>query len=259
MPKLMNASASIVGATVSNFGFSAKRADDLTATEYTLADIAVDVSPSTSPFLADLQKGLQVVVDSLKKSPRAENMLVRVQTFSSRIDEVHGFINLSDIDAASYNLTVTGGGTALNDAALAGVEAVEAEGARLDSLDYGVNAVIFNITDGQDSGASHVVRVGNEKKIKEAINRARQAEKLESLKAILIGVGTPDANDPTQPDSSTKQYLEDFAQRAGYDQFVWIGAATAGNIAKLAQFVSKSVSSSSQALGTGGASQNLSF
>src|SRR6478735_294603 len=105
MPKLMNASASIVGATVSNFGFSAKRAEDLTATEYTLADIEIDVSPSTSGFLVQLQKALGVVTDSLKKSPRAENMLVRVQTFSENLTEVHGFINLKDINAADYNLS----------------------------------------------------------------------------------------------------------------------------------------------------------
>ena len=91
------------------------------------------------------------------------------------------------------------------------------------------------------------------------LERARRAEKLESFKAILIGVGSPDANNPNDPDNATKQYLEEFKDRAGFDQFVWVGASTPQNIAKMAAFVSRSVSSSSQSLGTGGQSQNLSF
>lgn len=258
MPKLMGQSASIVGATVSNFGFSGKRVDDLTANEYTLADIEVDVSPSTEPFLVQLQKALGVVRDSLEKSPRAENMLVRTASFSSVLDEIHGFVNLKDINPSDYNLSVTGGGTALNDAALAGIEAVEGEGSRLYDLDFDVNGVVFVITDGEEN-SSRIVRRGNEKKIRDAIERAKRAEKLESLKTILVGVGKPDAANPDDPDNATKAYLEEFKDKAGFDQFVWIGAATAGRIAKLANFVSQSVSSSSQALGTGGTSQNLTF
>ncbi len=255
MPKLMGQSASIVGNTVSNFGFSAKRPEELTATEYTLADIQVDVSSSVGPFGAQLTKALQAVRDSLTKSPRAENMLVRVSTFNSNVQEVHGFVNLNDINASDYQLNPSGS-TALFDATLASVEAVETEGARLDSLDFDVNAVVFIITDGEENASS---KARTPQKIQAAIERARKAEKLESLKVILVGVGEPDATNPDDPDSRTKQYLEGFQQKAGLDQFVWIGAATPQRIAKLAQFVSKSISSSSQALGTGGTSQNLSF
>jgi hypothetical protein len=56
-----------------------------------------------------------------------------------------------------------------------------------------------------------------------------------------------------------KSYLENFRINAGLDEYISIGDATAGKLAKLAQFVSQSVSSQSQALGTGGASQPVSF
>ncbi len=252
----MNKSASIVAQTVSNFGFSAKPVTELTATEYTLADIELDLSPSTAPYVALLEKALNTVRDSLDKSPRAENMLVRVQTFDEHLKEAHGFVALKDIKAGDYSLASVGSGTALYDAALSGVEAVEAEGARLDSLDYGVNGVVIIITDGEEN-SSRVCR--SPQKVKNAIQRIAQAEKLESIKTILVGVGRPDADSPDDPDNATKAYLEDFKDKAGIDQYVWAGRATAGNIAKIANFVSRSVSSSSQSLGTGGPSQSLSF
>ena len=47
-------------------------------------------------------------------------------------------------------------------------------------------------------------------------------------------------------------------QRMQISQYIDAGAATKGKLAKLADFVSQSVSSQSQALGTGGPSQNIS-
>ncbi len=74
------------------------------------------------------------------------------------------------------------------------------------------------------------------------------SENLESIKVILIGVG----------DSGRVQtYLDTLKNDAGLDQFVWVGNADAKALAKMADFVSRSISSSSQALGTGGASKNL--
>ena len=258
MPKLFGQSASIIATTVSNFGFSAIRPDELTATEYTLAGLAIDVSPSTSPFLAQLEKAVATVHGALTKSPRAENLLLRVVTFDENLNEVHGFVNLADVKASDYSLACNGGGTALNDATLAGAEAIESEGARLDGLDYGVNGILIIVTDGEEN-SSRICRSGNEKKIQDAFERIRRAEKLESFKTILVGVGSPDATNPDDPDNRVKGILEGFAKAAGFDQYEWIGKATAQKIAKLADFVSKSVSASSQALGSGGQSQNLTF
>lgn len=243
----MNQSASIVGATVSNFGFTTKRNDELTASEYTLADLEIDLSPSTAAFRAELEKALATVVDSLAKSPRSENMLVRVQAFDENLHEIHGFINLSDIKAGDYDLDCHGGGTALFDAALCGVEAVAAYGKHLDELEYAVNAVVFIVTDGQNNSSR---KARDPKKVGAAINKAKKAENLESIKTVLIGVGD---------EQDTRTYLEDFQKEAGIDQFVWVGKATANSIAKLANFISKSVSSASQSLGTGGPSANLTF
>jgi len=78
---------------------------------------------------------------------------------------------------------------------------------------------------------------------------AIQGEDIESLLTILIGVN----------DNSYKSYLETFKDEANLSQYVSVGDATAQKLAKLAAFVSKSISSQSQSLGSGGASQLLTF
>ena len=246
MPKLMNQAASVVGNTVSSFGFSGKRIEELTSSAYTLASIAVDLSPSTSSFVKELAAALAAIVDSLHKSPQSENLLVRAETFDDTLTELHGFVNLADIKASDYKLKCTGGGTALLDALLCGIEAVGAYGKLLDGMDYDVNGVVFVITDGEENSS----RTASVSSIPSALNRIRKEEHLESLKVILIGVGDQ---------GSVKTYLEKLKTQAKLDQYVWVGDASPNNLAKLADFISKSISSASLSLGTGGSSQNLDF
>ncbi len=229
--------------TVSNFGFTAQRPDTLGASEYTIVSIAVDNSGSVSGFARDLEKAYKDIIGSCRKNPRAENLLIRAASFNDSLNEIHGFQGLDTIDenAVSFN---PGGSTILFDSVLEGAEALGAYGKQLSDMDYLVNAVLFVVTDGDDQGS----RIGNPAKIKAAIEKIKRQETLESLKVILIGVGTQ---------SSVQHYLDTLKNDAGLDQFVWVGNADAKALAKLAAFVSKSISSSSQALGTGGPSQNL--
>ena len=71
-----------------------------------------------------------------------------------------------------------------------------------------------------------------------------------SRSTVLVGVGD---------EQRVKQYLETFKDEVGIDQFVWIGDATPAKLAKLGNFVSQSISSTSQALGTGAPSQEITF
>lgn len=245
MPKLMNQPETVVGTTISNFGYSAKKITSLTATEYTLADIEIDVSPSTSPFIKELQEALKNIIETLKKSPRSENMLVRVQEFSNTLTEVHGFVTLKDINELDYRLQSVSGGTALYDAVACGMEAVGNYGRELNNMDYGVNGVVFIVTDGEDNSSKT-----SKTKLADTLHTIRGEEDLESLKVILIGVGEQ---------RSTQAYLQDLKDSAKLDQYIWIGDASPSNLAKLAEFISKSISAASQSLGTGGASQNLDF
>jgi hypothetical protein len=60
-------------------------------------------------------------------------------------------------------------------------------------------------------------------------------------------------------ESYVQTALANYASDAGFSQYVDAGKADAKNLAKLAQFISKSISSQSQSLGSGGASKPLVF
>jgi len=243
MPKLMGQADTTVLNTVSQFGFTAQRPETLGASEYTLVGIAIDVSGSVQPFKAGLEKAYKEIVGSCRKNPRAENLLIRAVAFNTNLNELHGFQGLDTIDESKISLNPAGG-TALFDSALEGIEAVATYGKQLADMDYLVNGVIFVVTDGEENSSI----TASLSKIKATLDKIRKSESLESIKVILIGVGD---------ETGIKNYLDDFANQVGLDQFVHIDKTDAKALAKLADFVSRSISSSSQSLKTGGPSQNL--
>jgi hypothetical protein len=88
-------------------------------------------------------------------------------------------------------------------------------------------------------------------KVKEALARAVTSEALESVVSVLIGVNVQDPQ--------AARYLGQFYGDAGFTQYVELDKADAGTLARLAEFVSQSISAQSQALGTGGPSRSLVF
>lgn len=228
------------------FAFTGARFDKLGATDYTLVTIAVDETGSVEDFKQELLKMLQTAIEACKKNPRSDNILVRVLYFSSQhrggIREIHGFKPLADIDVNSYPAPDPGGLTPLCDATYSGIEATLTYGEQLADQDFGVNGIGFFITDGGDNQSTATMAM-----IKDVQDRARKSEKLESLITILVGINA----------KAYQQLLETFRNDAGITHYRDAGDATPRNLAKLAAFVSTSVSSQSQALGTGGPSQNI--
>ena len=89
--------------------------------------------------------------------------------------------------------------------------------------------------------------------IKEKISTAVAMEEIESLSTILITLTRPG----TSMEREIDRALDIFFSEAELTQRVDVGEATKSNLAKLANFVSQSISSQSQALGTGAPSQVL--
>lgn len=231
----------------SRYGFSAKRIEDLGASEYTLVTLVVDVSSSVSGFQAAIESCVKEAVKSCRHSPRSDNLLLRLLLFSSNLAEYHGFRPLTECDIDKYNGSIhTGGSTALYDACHNAVEATARYGKDLQAQDFQANAIIIVVTDGENNAS--VMTPGE---IKKAVAEAMHAEALESIRTILVGVNTGGG--------ALTSYLTDFQNQAGFDQYVDITDASDKSLAKLAAFVSKSISSQSQSLGTGGASQALAF
>lgn len=230
------------------YGFSATRIETLGSTEYTLVGIAADHSGSTSGFQKSIEKTIQEVVRACQYSPRVDNLMLRVLVFDSSLDEIHGFRPLAQCNTADYDGCANPGGmTALYDATMNIVESVTRYGADLTKQDFGVNGIVFVITDGQENASKMTIQT-----IKAAILDAIKGEKLESIRTILIGLNTAAT-------AGLDQYLQSFKNDVGFDQYVGVADVSPKSLAKLAAFISKSVSSQSQSLGTGSASQSLTF
>lgn len=227
----------------SAFQFSSIKIEKLGSSEYTLVTIVMDTSGSISPYQSELVKMLNSIVDACKKSPRAENLLLRVLTFNDGVTEVHGFIPLQNVIQYQQSDLDCTGSTALYDAIYSAVTATAIFGENLVDQDYDVNSVIYICTDGEDNVSSF-----KPAKIATEIEKMRKAEKVESLTTVLVGMGGALS-------------LGHLKKEANLTQTIDMGDITPQKLAKLAGFVSKSISSSSQALGTGQAapSQSLTF
>jgi hypothetical protein len=230
------------------FGYTAADMGDLGATEYTLVTLVVDESSSVSPFKAELEKCIKSAIDACKFSPRSDFLMLRLVAFNQNMREIHGFKQLADCDPNDYDGCLSpSGSTLLFESSRNAISATNDYGKQLVDDDYECNALVIILTDGMDneSGPVGPAEVG------QALNQISADEALESILSILVGVGIGQYHD-------VQQYLDDFKEDAGIDQFIPIKDADDKSLAKLGNFISKSVVSQSSSLGTGD-SQPLTF
>ncbi len=241
--KLMDANT-MQTTQIANFSFSGVRPDKLGSTEYTLVTLVIDKTGSVNGFTQQLLSMKQAVVEACHRSPRADYLMLRSTEFNERVDEEHGFTELTRVDPAVYKAPRCTGSTALFDATRNAVMATNAYARMLSDQDFSVNGLVVVVTDGDDNCSHHTPS----DVAAEVINGV-QHEWLESLNVILVGVNASLYSGP----------LQAFKDDAGLTQYVDVGDATPQKLAQLAQFVSRSISAQSQSLGTGGASQALVF
>ena len=239
--------------TSSEFSFSGASLDhleELGAPEYTLATLVVDESGSVEPFRADIEGAIQSAIESWKKHPRSEYLMVRMLRFNTQVEEVHGFRLLRDCDPSAYvGILTPSGMTALYEAVTDAIEATSAYALNLRDRDFQTNAITVIITDGLDNCGN--LTGHSAEKVAEALSGLNQAETLESHITILTGVNV-------QEDYVGKR-LEHFKDTARLDAYIELEDASPKTLARLGKFVAESVSSQSEALGTGGPSQILTF
>jgi hypothetical protein len=234
-----------------HFGFSAVKLDDLGSAQYTLVTIVADRSGSTAGYQTRMENVLKEVLKACARSDFKDSLMLRLVTFEESHHEEHGFMLLSQCDPASYDGVLPAGGmTALYDATVDAVEATANYGNTLTSNDYTCNGIVIVITDGMNNRGKMTAN-----QVKNAFEQCVKSENLESLLSILVGVC-----DKQMPDYTTvSQYLQEFQNTAGFTQYVELADANEKTLAKLAAFISKSISSTSQALGSGGPSQTVAF
>lgn len=252
MPRLMATDESMVIDIPGpgNFQFSAIRPEQLGATEYTLVTIVCDVTGSVSSFAKELRDMIISVVKGCQSNARAENILVRLVLFSSAIGvhEVHGFLNLSAINPDDYEELRPDGGTPLYDATYSSIGATLKYAETLEKQDFiDINGCVYIITDGDDNRSTITPKY-----IAELTQKAITDESIQSLLTVLIGIFNPG-------DQHLSDLLDKFHKEAQLTQYIPFGEATPKKLAKLANLISESVSSSSQALADGTQSQPLTF
>jgi hypothetical protein len=140
----------------------------------------------------------------------------------------------------------TGGCTALYDAAHNAVSAVTAYGKDLVERGLSANAIVFVITDGEDNASTMTPRA-----VKDAVQQAVSGEHLESVLTVLVGVNVRQAN--------LASALLAFSSAAEFDHYLELDKADASTLARLADFLSRSIQAQSQVLGSGGPSRMLTF
>jgi hypothetical protein len=230
-----------------SYGYSATKLSDLGASEYTLVTLVIDDSGSIRSFIPDMVNAIKEVVKACQYSPRADNLMIRVVGFSNQLVEFHGFKLLANCNIDDYDKVFSqGGSTALFDASVNSIDATAAYGKTLVNNEFDTNGIVIVITDGEDNASSNTIA-----SVADSLNKVTTSESLESLVSILIGV-----NVTSQGVSSALSQLH---TQGGFTQYLELKDAHAKTLAKLAKFVSKSISSQSTALGTGGPSKSISF
>src|SRR5688572_12365477 len=100
---------------VGNFSFSGADINSLESTEYTLFGLCLDSSVSLQGHQQQLKEALKTSIQSCQKSPRSDNLMIRVVEFDVKPRETHGFKELNKCALSDYDnlLSQLGGATAL--------------------------------------------------------------------------------------------------------------------------------------------------
>lgn len=228
------------------YGYTAAPVETLQSFENTLALGLLDESGSTGSFARQMELAVKEIIKSLRHSARADNLIYRHCHFGTGFREHHGFTPLGQINEDQYDgCYQPGGRTSLYDSCDRVIREVLDYGKKQAALKYLCNGIIYIITDGCDYGSTL-----NMNDVKRALTEAVSSEALESLITILIGVNS---------DKDIQRELQDFATTVGFTQYISIDKADEKTLARVANFVSQSIASQSQAIGTGGPSQSLVF
>lgn len=221
------------------YQFSGASLDDIKTDSLCLAVIAVDTSTSMVGEEKNLSDCFNTAISACHKAPNREGILFRVTEFNSTVREIRPFIPPS---AAPSLVFKTHGMTALGKATIDALRSMVEYAKHLAQGDYRANGILILLTDGEETMETETVAILN---IQNELAAIKTAEVLDSILIIMVGF---------RPEPHIEAVQKNFASQCGM-KYVKLTEATPQRLAKLAQFVSHSVSSQSSQIGTGQAAQ----
>lgn len=237
-----------VQGTGTHLAFSSVRLQKLDETSYTLVTLVLDVTGSLSGFEKQIREAVKTVVDSCKKHGRKDMILIRILAFSTSYGmvELTGFMPVLQVDPSSFDFLNTlqcSGMTNLYDATYNALAATRVFAKQLSDQEFPVNALIVVATDGGNTERNGM----SVQDVAAEMRNLTQKEICESCLSILIGLNAQNCS----------QELSDFNKDAGFTQYEPLNNLNADKFARMADFISRSISAQSQALTTGQASAPL--
>ena len=233
-----------------NYGYTGAAIETLTSFENTLAVTLFDESGSTRPFARQMELAVKQIVKFLRRSPRADNLLYAHYHFDRTLKEIVGWTPLQQITEDQFDGCWAGGGsTNLHYSEEKVLEFMRDYAQRQAAQRYLCNGVLCTMTDGENyAPAGDIGHSKTPGDVEMAFARVVSSEDLESLVAIMIGIN---------PDKGVQDRLEQYAMKVGYTRYLPVEKADEKTLAQIADFISQSIQSQSQALGTGGPSQQI--
>lgn len=147
----------------------------------------LDVSPSISSFQAQMNKATnEIFMQELKNSHRKDDILVKCITFCEKVKHKSGYQPILNLTDDYLEIHAQGGGTALYDATLQGLETAIDYRKDLEAQGIDVRTAIFIVTDGEDNSSQSLSAA----KITQIAEDLRSNEAwINSFTITMLGVG----------------------------------------------------------------------
>ena len=202
---------------------------EITSDETINAVLVVDVSPSISSYVKEMNAAFTEFLEEMQRSHVAEKLMVSIVEFNDSVNVRNGFQPIEALKPDKIKFKPCGIGTALYDAVFSSVENAVNYRTNLENSGVNCKTLVFVITDGQDNYSK--IDAKNVKRRFSAIE-ANESSAF-SFETILFGVGN-DAD------------FEMAQKEMGIKHLAKIGN-TAKEIRKMIGFISASISQSSVA------------
>jgi uncharacterized protein YegL len=183
-----------------NIDFGNFDPQDITSDETINATLIVDVSPSVSNYVNELNAAFKDFLEEMQQSHVSEKLIVSVLEFNDTIYVRSGFQPVYAIDLNKVSFRPCGSGTALFDAVLSGISNAVNYRSNLENSGVNCKTLIFVITDGEDNSSQNTAN-----KVKSVLDAIMKEEKNAfNFETILFGVGNDTSFEKAQKDMGIK-------------------------------------------------------